>query len=66
MSLGNLSVSGGNPVIPTIKSNDKDKLDHGGLLMDLQDILGCKVHVIREGSLSPRYRDRVLSEALVL
>ena len=41
-------------------------LDHGGLLMDLQDILGCKVHVISEGSLTSRYRDRVLSEALVL
>ena len=41
-------------------------LDHGGLLMDLQDILGCKVHVISEGSLSPRYRERVLSEALSL
>ena len=40
-------------------------LDHGGLLMDLQDILGCKVHVISEGSLNPRYRERVLSEALV-
>lgn len=34
--------------------------------MDLQDILGCKVHVISEGSLTSRYRDRVISEAIAL
>ena len=38
----------------------------GGLLMDLQEIFGCNVHVISEGSLGPRYKDRVLSEALTL
>lgn len=41
-------------------------LDQGGLLMDLQDILGCQVHIISEGSLRPRYRERVVSEAVSL
>jgi len=35
----------------------------GGLLMDLQDLLGCKVDVVTEGGLKPRLRDRVLAEA---
>jgi predicted nucleotidyltransferase len=39
-------------------------LDQGGLLMDLQEILGCRVHIISEGSLQQRYRDRVISEAI--
>lgn len=41
-------------------------LDQGGLLMDLQEILGCRVHIISEGSLQPRYRERVLREAIPL
>ena len=41
-------------------------LDHGGLLMDLQELLGCDVHIISEGSLKPRYRERVLGEAAPL
>ncbi len=35
----------------------------GGLLMDWQDLLGRKVDVLTERSVSPRIRDRVLSEA---
>ncbi|CAG0958004.1 hypothetical protein METP3_00650 [Methanosarcinales archaeon] len=37
--------------------------DLGGLLMDLQDLLGCKVDVVTERGLRSRFRDRVLKEA---
>ena len=37
--------------------------DLGGLLMDLQDILECKVDVVTEKGLRPRIRDRILKEA---
>ncbi len=35
----------------------------GGLLMDLQDLLGRKVDVLTEQGISPRIRERVLAEA---
>jgi len=35
----------------------------GGLLMDLQDLLGRKVDVLTEPGISPRIREKVLSEA---
>lgn len=38
-------------------------LDLGGLLMDLQKLLGRPVDVVTEKSLKPRIRERVLSEA---
>ena len=38
-------------------------LDLGGLLMDLQDLLGCRVDVVTETGLRERIRDRVLREA---
>jgi predicted nucleotidyltransferase len=41
-------------------------LDLGGLLMDLQDYLQCRVDVITPGMLKPRIRDRVLREAMPL
>ena len=41
-------------------------LDQGGLLMDLQDLLGCKVDVVSERGLRARYRERVLREAVPL
>ena len=40
--------------------------DLGGLLMDLQDILGREVHLVTEGSLHWYIRDRVLDEAVPL
>ena len=40
--------------------------DLGGLLMDLQEFLGCKVDVATENGLKKRIRDRVLKEALPL
>src|SRR5437660_8273693 len=41
-------------------------LDLGGLLMDLQDLLGCKVDVVTEDGLRDRIRERVLREAVSL
>lgn len=38
-------------------------LDLGGLLMDLQNLLGRPVDVVTEKGLRPRIRDRVLQEA---
>ena len=40
--------------------------DMGGFLMDLQDLLGCKVDVVTEKGLKARIRDRVLREAVPL
>jgi len=41
-------------------------LDMGGLLMDLQDLLECKVDVVSVNGLKARIRDRVLREAVPL
>jgi predicted nucleotidyltransferase len=41
-------------------------LDLGGLLMDLQQLLGRDVDVVTEGSLRPSMRSRVLREAIDL
>jgi hypothetical protein len=38
----------------------------GGLLMDVQDLLGRKVDVVTEGGLHPALRERVIEEAQVL
>ncbi len=40
--------------------------DIGGLLMDLQELLGCSVDVVTEDSLRKRIRERVLKEAIAL
>lgn len=41
-------------------------LDLGGLLMDLQDLLGRRVDVVTERGLKARIRDHVLGEAVPL
>ncbi|MCP4591024.1 MAG: nucleotidyltransferase [bacterium] len=41
-------------------------MDHAGLLMELQELLGRKVDVAPEKYLRPRLRDRVLEEAVPL
>ena len=41
-------------------------LDQGGLLMDLQDLLGIRVDLISEGALSGRFADIVSKEAVPL
>jgi uncharacterized protein len=45
---------------------DCSLFDLGGLLMDLQDMLDCKVDVAVADDLKPRLRDRILREALPL
>lgn len=40
--------------------------DLGGLLMDLQDLLGHNVDVVTERGLRERIRERVLQEAIAL
>lgn len=45
---------------------DRSLLDHGGLLMDLEDLLGCKVDVVSENAMRPRFREQVMKEALPL
>jgi predicted nucleotidyltransferase len=40
--------------------------DMGGLLMDLQELLGREVDVVTERGLKPRIRERVLRQAVRL
>jgi predicted nucleotidyltransferase len=40
--------------------------DLGGFLMDMQDLLGCKVDVLTDDGLKPRIRKRVLREAVAV
>ena len=40
--------------------------DLGGLLEDLQEMLGCRVDLVTEDGLKPRLRERVLREAIPL
>jgi predicted nucleotidyltransferase len=40
--------------------------DLGGLLEDLQELLGCRVDLVTEDGLRARLRDRVLREAVPL
>jgi uncharacterized protein len=45
---------------------DRSLFDLGGLLMELQNLLGCKVDVVTEQGLRPRIRERVLRDAVPL
>ena len=40
--------------------------DHGGLLVDLEELLGVKVDVVSEGGMRERFRDGVLREVVAL
>jgi predicted nucleotidyltransferase len=40
--------------------------DLGGLLEDLQELLGCRVDLVPEEGLKPRLRDQILREATPL
>ena len=37
-----------------------------GLILDLEDLLGCRVEVVTDRGLNPDIRDRVLQEAVPL
>jgi hypothetical protein len=41
-------------------------LDQGGLVMDLRELLGVEVDVIDEEAMRPRFRSKVLREAVQL
>ncbi|MFB3890829.1 MAG: nucleotidyltransferase family protein [Phycisphaerae bacterium] len=41
-------------------------LDHGGLVMDLRELLGIRVDVIDEDGMRERFRNHVLKEAVPL
>lgn len=43
---------------------ERSLFDLGGLLMDLQDLLGRRVDLVTERGLRPRLRERVLREAI--
>jgi predicted nucleotidyltransferase len=41
-------------------------LDHGGLIADLQDLLGCEVDVVTAKAVHKRLEARIMQEALPL
>jgi predicted nucleotidyltransferase len=45
---------------------DRSLLDLGGLLVDLEKLLGCRVDVVTTRGLKKRIRERVLREAVPL
>jgi len=45
---------------------DRTLFDHGGLIMDLRDLLGVKVDVISEAGMRERFRNYVMKEAIPL
>ena len=45
---------------------ERSLFDHGGLIADLEELLGVKVDVISEGGICERFRTRVLAEAVPL
>jgi predicted nucleotidyltransferase len=45
---------------------ERSLLDHGGLLADLEALLGVNVDVVSERAMRARFRERVLKEALLL
>ena len=45
---------------------ERSLFDHGGLLMELQELLGVKVDVISERGMSERFRRHVMKEAVAL
>jgi hypothetical protein len=45
---------------------DRSLFDHGGLIADLEELLGVKVDVVSEAGMRERFRERVLGEAVPL
>ena len=59
-------ISHGKEAIPEYFEPHRSLLDHGGLLMDLRELLGVKVDVIDEDGTNQRFREHVLPEAVAL
>lgn len=45
---------------------ESDLLDMVAIKQDLEDLLGCQVHVVTEAAVSPYLREKVLQEAVNL
>jgi uncharacterized protein len=45
---------------------ERSLLDHAGLILDLEQLLGCRVDVVTERGLRERIRMRVLQDAVAL
>jgi hypothetical protein len=45
---------------------DRSLFDHGGLIVDLEELLGVKVDVVSEAGMRPRFRDQVMAEVIPL
>ncbi len=45
---------------------ERSLFDHGGLLMELQDLLGVKVDIISERGMRERFRRHVMKETVAL
>lgn len=45
---------------------ERSLLDIVAIKQDLEDLLGCRVHVVTEAAVSPYLRERVLQEAVNL
>jgi len=45
---------------------NRSLFDHGGLIAELEELLGVKVDVVSEGGMRERFRARILSEAIAL
>jgi len=45
---------------------ERSLIDHGGLIDDLEELLGIKVDVISEGGMRDRFRHEVMKDAVAL
>ncbi|MBM4271728.1 MAG: nucleotidyltransferase family protein [Deltaproteobacteria bacterium] len=41
-------------------------LDHAALLLELRELMGCRVDIVTERGVKPRIRERILKEAISL
>jgi predicted nucleotidyltransferase len=45
---------------------ERSLLDLVAIKQDLEDLLGCKVHMVTEAAVSPYFREKVMQEAVHL
>ena len=64
---GQLNETGFEGQVVVVKTEPGCSLfDLGGLLEDLQNLLGCPVDLVTDDGLRPRLRERILNEAIPL